>query len=669
MVRPACRAALAVAVAVGWMSAVAVSAAGAAPASRPSPLDDPPLRLSLRPLWPVDGVRAAFVPVQIRLESRDRFTGDLQLRMVARDVLGGMPTVVEWEEPLDVPALGRWTTWLLLPAGSWQALEAFAGAAGASLTPGGAPRGQADPPVALVLTRAGQGWEWLGQWGPAGDSSRDDEATAPTAPLRVVYLTSPEDAPPWMSAYRAARLVVVAADFPVDRLSAVQQRALVGYVRDGGAMVLPERPPEAWAELGARIQRLATAAAAADPRWPVPRLVRVPMETPHSAREAMSAVAGRLGLAPTHPQPAPGTPALPLATEDALRARLFDALGSSPAPTPPRWAALAALAYAAVVWQWMAGFGRLRTPAWLVAGAVMLLVAGIGAVAGASAFLSRVDRPRALLLVRPAGLTAGWAATGPAQDDPLRVELLMVFPGLLESHWEVRSALDGVALAPGPLLPSDTGPGARGLHVRRLASEVGSPAWAVRPLGEVRPSDGDGQAVAAAPAFAGWRAAFYLDAALGDVLALTSSGRGAVVTASGVVPVAPAAVTAAGRVAFVDAGIASLVGQVQRTGLPLGPTVLRAMLAEALAPAARVGSSGLSLAAAQVVADAVALGPEPTSREQSRPWIVLYVDETSRPVVEARRPGQRWRPVPTAALIVSRVEPAVAGPLEGRSSS
>ncbi len=649
--RPACRVALAVALTLGWMSAVAVPAPAAPPGPQPSPPDQS-VRLSLQPLWPADSVSAPTLPVQVRIDSGRRFTGDLELRLVARDVLGSTPTLLEWEEPVDIPARGQWTTWLLLPAGNWMELEASTGAARASLSPGGSPRGQADAPLALVLSRAAQGWEWLGQWG-----------------LRVVYLTSPSDAPPWLSAYRAARLVVVAADFPVDRLSPVQREALAGYLRDGGAVVLPERTPQAWADLGAHLERLAAASPAADPGWPVPRVARVPMETVQSARDALTDIAGRLGLAPVDPQPAQGSVTAPFAAEDALRARLFDALGSWPVPTPPRWVALAALTYAVSVWQWMASFGRLRTRAWLAVGAIMLMVAGIGAVAGASAFLSRVDRPRALLLVRPSGLRGGWAAAGAAQDEPLRAELLIVFPGLVESHWEVRSALDGAALVPGSLLPSDTGAGAIGFHVRRLSSEGRGPAWALRPLDEIRPSDDDGQEAAGAPRIAGWRAAFYLDATLGDALALASSGRGVVVTPSGVVPVAPAVVTASGRVVRVDPDTASLVGQVRRTGLSLGPTVLRGMLAEALAPASDAASSRLALAAAQVLADAIAPGPEPSSAQESPPWIVLYVDEVARPVVEARRPGHRWSPVSTTTLIVARLAPVVDGPAEERSSS
>lgn len=637
------------------------------PDTAPPPARTRSVTLSVTPAWGDVAGPGQLIPLHIRLASRDRLTAPIRVRLIRSAPFDESTAVFELRDDVDVPAGGEWATWLLLPAGPTRdRLHVEAGPASVSLQPFD-PASRASPrAVALVLSSAARGWEFLGGWRPRGISQAGRAPQAPGA-LRVVYLSDPSAVPPWFSAYEAVDLVVLASDFPAERLSPAQREALLAYARGGGLVAIPQRAPSAWAPFIERLEAASQPPACESPPFPVRfglRLLRLPMDDEDQAQASFTRAAPELGLQPVPPDQAPGRPGgRSTLAEDALRAQLFAALAEAPVRFPPRWASLVAIAYAGAGWSWVRRFRRHKPGKWLAAGLAMVGVASVGAVAGAAVFIAGADRPQAVLFVRPGHLTGASDSAPVRADGPVKAELLVSFSGLFSTPWEVRPAPGAVALLPAPQAAAELARGTAGVRVRRSAGDAVQGAWQVEPLAAKEPGAVPAETAVAgwrSPGSGGWHGLFYVDAPLADLVQhLPAHTRAAIVSPAGVVAAEPSELVVLGRTAILGERVAQALAEVERSALYPGAGVLGGLVVEALAAVSADASVQAMLrAVASAVAEAAAAREEVAQPGDPVRYAVFFGSRTARPMVEARRPGGRWAPVPTSAIVVSVAVPA-----------
>lgn len=648
----------------GLVARPAPAEAGSRAVAAPAPVPAAPVSLSVAPPWP-DGAAAPgqTLPLRIRVDAGGRFSDSVRLRVARASVLRQETAVTELVEELDLPAGAEWEQWLVLPAGPTRdRLEAEAGPASAAVDLFIPPAREVPRPIALVLSPSGSGWEFLGSLRPA--EHRPGGAGGPGGDaFAVVYVRDPGGVPPWFAAYRGVGLVVLAADFPADRLSQEQLDALAAYLRGGGRVAIPADPPLSWGPAVRALEGNPPPGEAAPAGGHGPRPVRLEPADPAAYRADPARLGARLGLEAASPPPGGDLrPGAVVPAEDALRSRLLSALWEAPVEMPPRWAGGAALAYATWAWAWARRFRRSRGSRWGAAGLGAVAVASAAGAWGGLVLLERADRPRAVLLVRPAWLT-GQAIDGVAPvAAPPQAELLVALPGLRRMPWELRPAQGAPPLLPAPLSPGEVAPGTGGVRLRRLPG--GAPrvhAWRVEPLPAPAASEGPGAARPGGVPPGGWVASFYVDAPLPDLAAFVPPGsRAVVVSAAGVAAGSAGDVALMGSSAAVRGRAAQELGRAESTGLHPGPAVLANLAVEALAgPEA----DGPSLAVIRETAAALGLAAASGSEVHGASYLVaLFAARTSRPVVEARRPGGRWFPVATCAVVVSAAE------LEGQAS-
>lgn len=627
------------------------------------------LTLSVTFAWENAGAPPGpILPVQVRAASAGRLTGPLRVRLLRRVPFDERTVVFELQEPVDIPAGAEWTSWLVLPAGPTRdRLQIELGPATASLDTFDPARRAWPRPVALVLGGSTGGWEFLGRWRLRTAPAHRGVGPAPDA-LRVVHVSDPSALPPWLAAYQAVGLVVLTAEFPADRLSPAQADALVMYLRGGGIVAIPERVPPSWAPL---IQRLEAAShPSVLPSAPAaelfrPRLLRLPMEDRGAALAAFARAAPGLGLEEGPPDQGPAGPGAPsVLAGDELRAQLFDALDAAPVGFPPRWAGLAAVGYGLAAWAWVRRFRERRPGRWLAAGLALVGAASTGAVLGAHAFTARADRPLALLLVRPAHLTGGRVGAAGPVDGLLQAELLVAFPGLFATPWELRPAPGTFTLLPAPLSPAEVPRGTAGIRVRRSPDHVRQGSWRFEPLAAPVPGGADaGEPGPPKTGPGGWRGLFYVDATLEEMVRqVPATARAVVVSPAGVVAARPGELAVVGRTAVVGGRVAQALERLHRTALHPGAGVLEGRIVEALT------SASLDTAAQAMVRAVAAAVAEAAAREEGPPgdrsvhYAIWVSQHTNRPVAEARRPGARWAPVPTRVIVVSPAVPAGEGP-------
>ncbi|MEW6048394.1 MAG: hypothetical protein AB1609_18275, partial [Bacillota bacterium] len=584
----------------------------------------------------------------VQFESQDAaFAGAVTLTLSQRSFFDDRPALLELRWPVQLPAGGQDDVWLLVPGGLGpESLRIDAGAlspAASGLRRSG--RAQAGP-VALVLSASPEGWGFLRQWRPHSGGVFGDRD-----PLQAVYLTDPRSVPPWFLGYQGAELVAIAPDFPLDRLSAAQLRALAAYARDGGRLVVPESPPAAWrgTSLTAVLSRTPAVA---------PRAVAIAMSESNAPDpNRFAAVAPALGLERARlPGPDRFAPPAPLSPADALREQALAAVSEMAVSFPSRWMGLAAGAYALAGWAWVRSFPRWRARIWSGAGLVVAGAASAGALLLGASFFEQADRPQAVLLVRPATLTDPQRGELAVQaDDPVQAELLLNLPGLVPTPWEISPSAGEGELFPSPLWPAELAPGTGGVRFQPAPGPDGGTAWLVEPLGQPPPS-------APAEPAGGWPAVFYVDAPLVDLAEkISPTARAAIVSSAGAAAVSRADLTFRGRVALFGAPAAQAVALAERPALYPGPEVLEGKLVEALtAPRAAPDARLVRLAASAASRVAPAAGERPAR-------YAVLVGRTSVPVAQARRPGGPWRPVRPYVVLITAAVPAATPARPGGS--